>query len=75
MKAFLDLASKWESVARNKFISASGEEHEIHRRFIEHGAICYYNCATQLRELIKAGDVALDLGTEVLQEDGECPGG
>lgn len=73
MKTMTNLAEEWEAIARNKFRSAEHEEQEIHRRFIEHGAVCYFNCATQLRDLIKTGDAALDLKLDVLNKNSECP--
>ena len=47
-----DLISRWENLARCKFIQAQDEDSEYGRRFIEHGAICYFNCASQLREFL-----------------------
>lgn len=49
------LADKWKRIAANKFKHAEGEETEFGKRFSEHGAICYFNCATELELLIKTG--------------------
>lgn len=68
------LAQQWERVARNKFRTAPMEETEFGRRFIEHGAICYYNCLTELRALIgEARYAARDLNAQVVQQDAEGP--
>ena len=45
----LRLAEEWEHRARCKFESARVQPDEAARRFIEHGATCYFNCAQQLR--------------------------
>lgn len=45
----LKLADEWEHRARCKFQSAQAQHDEAARRFIEHGATCYFNCAQQLR--------------------------
>lgn len=49
------LAEKWEGTARLKFADAEREQSDFGRRFIEHGAMCYFNCAQALREAL--GDV------------------
>ncbi len=56
---FYFLAEEWEGVARRKFQSADRQvDDPINRptgkRFIEHGAICYYNCAQELREALSS---------------------
>lgn len=43
------LAAAWEHTARRKFLDAEGESSEAGRRFIEHGAMCYFNCAQELK--------------------------
>lgn len=45
----LDLAEKWEHSAKNRFLAAEQEKDEFGKRFIEHGALCYFNCAQELR--------------------------
>lgn len=50
------LVDDWEQSARRKFADAEREQSEFGRRFIEHGAMCYFNCAQALREAL---DVAL----------------
>jgi len=54
------LADAWERIAGSKFASADHEPDPMGRRLIEHGAICYWNCAQQLRKAIEAGDAAAD---------------
>ncbi len=44
----------WEQRARSKFLSAEHEENAMGRRLIEHGAMCYFNCARELREALEA---------------------
>lgn len=53
------LIEKWENVSRKKFQSAEQQDDITDKRptakqFIEHGAICYYNCAQQLREVLSS---------------------
>ena len=53
-----DLVRQWEDISRRKFISAK-QQHDIAERptgtqFIEHGAICYLNCARELREALSS---------------------
>ncbi len=43
------LLTKWERRARNKFLSAELEKDAMGKRLIEHGAMCYFNCAQELR--------------------------
>jgi hypothetical protein len=48
------LVEKWEDIARRKFQCAENEkDNPMHRptgrKFIEHGAMCYYNCAQELK--------------------------
>ena len=49
---FEALALQWEALARNKFASAENEADPMGRRLIEHGAMCYFNCAEELRAAI-----------------------
>lgn len=43
------LIAEWEHRARRKFIDAEKERDPMGRRLIEHGAMCYFNCAQELR--------------------------
>lgn len=53
------LIKGWSSRARAKFQSAKmqPETDEFGRRFIEHGAVCYVNCARELEEFLETGKV------------------
>ena len=48
------LFNTWEKRARNKFLSAEFEKDAMGRRLIEHGAMCYFNCAQELKEALAA---------------------
>lgn len=48
------LCLTWEQRARSKFRSAEHEEGAMGRRLIEHGAMCYFNCAQELRKALAA---------------------
>lgn len=48
------LADSWEAIARNKFRDAEVERDPMGKRLIEHGAMCYFNCAQALREAMLA---------------------
>lgn len=48
------LADQWEHTARCKLQSAGMQTDEAERRFVEHGAICYFKCAQELREMLTA---------------------
>lgn len=50
------LTESWERRARAAFRSADRyEQGSIERRFIEHGAMCYFNCCEELRVAIQSG--------------------
>lgn len=46
------LIADWEGHARRKFECAEHETDPSARRFIEHGAIVYFNCAQALKDQI-----------------------
>lgn len=71
----VSLIEKWKRTAAIKFKHAKGEETEFGRRFIEHGAICYFNCANELEHLIESGDSAFDLNLQILKQNSERPRG
>ncbi len=48
------LIAEWEGRARRKFVDAEHEHDPMGRRLIEHGAFCYFNCAQQLKEAVRA---------------------
>ena len=47
-----ELVDKWEKSARFAFLSAGEQKDDFGRRFIDHGAMCYMNCATDLKEVL-----------------------
>jgi hypothetical protein len=53
-KRLLSLTAYWKRIAANKFRSAAEEETPFGRRFVQHGAICYFNCAAQLEGLVES---------------------
>jgi hypothetical protein len=48
----LALVESWKRRARWTFADAGHERNEMGKRLIEHGAMCYYNAATELADLI-----------------------
>jgi hypothetical protein len=52
LDALIALIQQWENRARSKFKSAEVQPNEASRRFVEHGATCYFNCAQELREAL-----------------------
>ena len=50
----IDLAVKWENWARRKWYDAEREKDPMGKRLIEHGAICYQNCAQDLRKVLSS---------------------
>lgn len=67
------LVEKWKRIAAIKFKHAEGEKTEFGKRFTEHGAICYINCANELEHLIKTGNASFDLTSQVIKQDPESP--
>lgn len=51
--AFVGLRRKWLLLAQSKMVSAKNEPNPIGRRLIEHGAMCYFNCAEELKCLLR----------------------
>lgn len=47
-----ELSIIWENRARYAFLSAEHETDPMGRRLIEHGAMCYFNCAQELRKAL-----------------------
>lgn len=48
------LVAQWKHLAKCKFQSAQHEKDPMGKRLIEHGAICYLNCARELKEALAA---------------------
>jgi hypothetical protein len=55
-----DLVRGWATTAGNKFRNAKFEDTEFGRRFINHGGICYFNCATDLKKVIQTRNLSRD---------------
>jgi hypothetical protein len=55
----LALISNWKQIAQRKFIDA-GKASGMEARFIEHGAMCYFNAANELEELLKLHQAAAE---------------
>ncbi len=47
----LSLLSNWRQIARRKFSDAE-KSSGMERRFIEHGAMCYFNAAMDLEDVL-----------------------
>ncbi len=67
-----DLISRWLHTAKCKFIQAKDETNPFARRFIEHGAICYSNCASQLKDLLQTNAFS-DFGPKILKKNSKRP--
>ena len=50
----VELAEKWRKSSAYKFKSAELEPDEMGKRLIQHGAMCYHNCWSELRTLADA---------------------
>ena len=48
------LAEKWENISRRKWVDAEAEKDSMGKKLIEHGAVCYQNCARELREVLSS---------------------
>lgn len=68
-----ELAQTWLRIARRKFQDADFEQNPMGKRLIEHGAVCYFNCARELQKAIQAGDTLPNLSPKVLTQDTERP--
>jgi hypothetical protein len=49
---FQRLIEKWNQWSRRAFYDAEREQDPMGKRLIEHGAMCYFNCATDLTEAL-----------------------
>jgi hypothetical protein len=47
-----ELIANWEHHARRKWYDAEREKNPMGKKLIEHGAICYQNCARELSEAL-----------------------
>lgn len=66
------LVDEWKHVSKAKFNSAGQADLPDERKFIEHGAVCYANCALQLEALLNANPV-LDFKFQELQQHPKTP--
>lgn len=48
-----ELAKKWENIARKKLSCANFVNREERKRFLEHSAQCYFDCAEELRDCLE----------------------
>lgn len=53
MARLVRLSDCWNGRAAKKFMDAKGENDEMGRKLIEHGAMCYFNAARELEEVLK----------------------
>jgi hypothetical protein len=56
----LALISNWRQIARRKFSDAEKSD-RMERRFIEHGAMCYFNAAMDLEDVLLPKQSASEL--------------
>lgn len=72
-EAVEQLRQSWMQEASRRFLNAEQESSEIGKRVLEHGAVCYFNCARELNHVLKPGQVTLDLHLENLREQAKGP--
>lgn len=53
------LISQWLHIAKSKFFQAKYEKDPMWKRLIEHGAICYFNCAQELKKVLSSSSSLL----------------
>ena len=71
----MELGSYWENLARCKFIQAEAEDDPFAKRFIEHGATCYFNCTSQLRQFLQARNASPEFVFKALHKNSKRPRG
>lgn len=49
-----EIADNWLRIARRKFVDAETETEPEGKRLVEHGALCYMNCADELKAALNA---------------------
>ena len=47
-----ELIVQWERIARRKLYDAKHDADPMGQQLIEHGAMCYFNCATELKAVL-----------------------
>jgi methionyl-tRNA formyltransferase len=70
-----DLVLQWLKTAQCKFIQSKDESDPFAKRFIQHGAICYFNCASQLKKLIKTRNPSPNFIFKIRKKNFKRPGG
>ncbi len=48
----VELSEKWRKASASKFRSAELEPDEMGKMLIQHGAVCYHNCWSDLQTLV-----------------------
>jgi hypothetical protein len=48
----INLVNRWEDIARRKWTDSEVEDDPMGKKLIEHGALCYQNCARELKEAL-----------------------
>jgi hypothetical protein len=49
-----ELVNRWEKMARRKWNDSLSEENPMGKKVIEAGALCYQNCAQELRKALES---------------------
>lgn len=65
------LFSYWGRIAKTAFQNAKEESDPSAKRAIEGKGMHYWNCAQELQNLIKTGDLPCHLGFQIRQQDSE----
>ena len=63
----ITLAESWENMARRKWADAEKEKDLMGKKLIEHGALCYQNCAHELRGALASLSPAVSAKEEQVQ--------
>jgi hypothetical protein len=66
-KKLEDLAGQWESRARRALCDAEQEKDPMGKRLVEHGAMCYFNCAQEIKEVL----ISVSLRSSAIEEEGQ----
>jgi hypothetical protein len=48
------IADNWLRIAHRKFVDAESEQDPAGKRLVEHGALCYVNCADEIKAALSA---------------------
>jgi hypothetical protein len=64
-----DFVIKWENLACKKSQDAEQETEPMGKRLIEHCAVCYFNFARHLRQVLHSRDMSFNFKLKILQED------